>query len=161
MTIYEGEAGLVSEMREYHQLRQTFGNAKGSIDLTGWLRAEAKAIVEKTDPECAKAALGHCDRLHEMFVSAAAGASLFESVEELQRATPAEPVLRSSKRPRASSSRVMRREAERMSACGGRAPAPVDLVHPGDRVADLPARAKTRPTRQARRKHSRPRTATA
>ena len=32
VTIYEDEAGLVSEMREYHRLRQTFGNAEGSVD---------------------------------------------------------------------------------------------------------------------------------
>ena len=85
VTIYEDEAGLVSEMRGYHQLRQTFGNAEGSIDLTGWLRAEAKAIVDKTDPDCTTAALDHCDRLREMFASAADGTSILESVDELQR----------------------------------------------------------------------------
>ena len=85
VTIYEDEAGLVSEMREYHQLRQTFGNAEGSIDLSGWSRAEAKAIVDKTDPDCAKAALDHCDRLREMFASAAEGTSILESVAELER----------------------------------------------------------------------------
>ena len=85
VTIYEDEAGLVSEMREYHQLRQTFGNAEGSIDLAAWCRAEAKAIVDKTDPDCTKAALGHCDRLREIFAGAAEGTSITESVDELVR----------------------------------------------------------------------------
>ena len=44
VTIYEDEAGLVSEMREYHRLRQTFGNPEGSVDFAAWSRAEAAAI---------------------------------------------------------------------------------------------------------------------
>ena len=85
VTIYEDEAGLVSEMREYHQLRQTFGNAEGSVDLTGWSLAEAAAIVDTTDPDGTKAALGHCDRLREIFAGAAEGTSITESVDELAR----------------------------------------------------------------------------
>ena len=85
VTIYEDEAGLLSEMREYHQLRQTFGNAEGSVDLARWSRAEAKAIVDKTDPDCMKATLGHCNRLCEMFAGATDGTSATESVDELAR----------------------------------------------------------------------------
>ncbi len=85
VTLYEDEAGLVSEMREYHLLRQTFGNEEGSIDLAAWCRAEAKAIVDRTDPDCTKAALGHCDRLREIFAGAAEGTSIIESVDELAR----------------------------------------------------------------------------
>jgi hypothetical protein len=85
VTIYEDEAGLVSEMREYHQLRQTFGNAEGSVDLAAWSRAEAQAIVDTTDPDCMKTALGHCNRLCEMFASAADGASISESLDDLAR----------------------------------------------------------------------------
>ena len=85
VTIYEDEAGLVSEMREYHQLRQTFGNAEGSVDLAAWSRAEAAAIVDTTDPDGTKAALGHCDRLREIFAGAAEGTSITESVDELAR----------------------------------------------------------------------------
>ena len=79
VTIYEDETQLVSELREYHQLRKTHGNAKGSVDLAGWLRAEAKAIVDKTDPHYRQAALEHCDRLRAMFASAA------ESVDDWAR----------------------------------------------------------------------------
>ena len=85
VTIYEDEAGLVSEMREYHQLRQTFGNAEGSVDLAAWSRAEAAAIVDTTDPDGTKAALGHCDRLRAIFAGAAGGTSITESVDELAR----------------------------------------------------------------------------
>ena len=65
VTIYEDETQLVSELREYHQLRKTYGNAKGSVDLAGWLRAEAEAIVDKTDPHFRQAALEHCDSAAE------------------------------------------------------------------------------------------------
>ena len=85
VTIYEDEAGLVSEMREYHQLRQTLGNAEGSVDLAAWSRAEAAAIVDTIDPDGTKAALGHCDRLREIFAGAAEGTSTTESVDELAR----------------------------------------------------------------------------
>ena len=85
VTIYEDEAGLVSEMREYHRLRQTFGNAEGSVDLAAWSRAEAAAIVDTIDPDGTKAALGHCDRLREIFAGAAEGTSTTESVDELAR----------------------------------------------------------------------------
>ena len=70
---------LVSELREYHQLRKTYGNAKGSVDLAGWLRAEAEAIVDKTGPHYRQAALEHCDRLRAMLASAA------ESVDDWAR----------------------------------------------------------------------------
>ena len=112
VTIYEDEAGLVSEMREYHRLRQTFGNANGSIDLTGWSRVEAKAIIDKTDPECTKAALAHCDRLQEMFASAADGRSLLESVDELQRKL-LQAALVKFEAPASIVEPGMRREAER------------------------------------------------
>ncbi len=85
VTIYEDEAGLLSEMREYHQLRQTFGNAEGSVDLAGWSRAAASDIVDRTDPDGMKAALGHCDRLREIFAGAADGTSTTEPVGELAR----------------------------------------------------------------------------
>ena len=85
VTIYEDEAQLVSEMREYHQLRKTYGNAEGSVDLAGWLRAQAEAIVEKADPHYREAALEHCDRLRAMFASAADGTSILESVDDLAR----------------------------------------------------------------------------
>ena len=80
VTIYKDETQLVSELREYHQLRKTYGNAKGSVDLAGWLRAEAEAIVDKTDPHYRQAALEHCDGLRAMFASAA------ESVDDWTRA---------------------------------------------------------------------------
>jgi hypothetical protein len=85
VTIYEDEAGLVSEMREYHQLRQTFGNAEGSVDLAAWSRSEAAAIVDTIDPDGTKAALGRCDRLREILAGAAEGTSITESVDELAR----------------------------------------------------------------------------
>lgn len=86
VTMYEDDAGLVSEMREYHQLRRAYGNADGSVDLAGWSRAKANAIVDMIDPDCMKATLGHCDRLCEMFAGAATdGTSATESVHELAR----------------------------------------------------------------------------
>ena len=85
VTIYEDEAGVLSEMREYHQLRQTFGNAEGSVDLAAWSRAEAAAMVDTIDPDGTKAALGHCDQLREIFAGAAEGTSIAESVDELAR----------------------------------------------------------------------------
>ena len=85
VTIYQDEAQLVSEMREYHQLRQTYGNAEGSVDLRRWSRAEAEAIVDKADPHYRQAALEHCNRLRDMFSSAADGTSISESVDELAR----------------------------------------------------------------------------
>ena len=112
VTLYEDEAGLVSEMREYHLLRQTFGNAKGSIDLTEWSRAEAKAIIDKTDPDCTKAALDHCDRLRDMFVNAADGTSILESVDELQREV-LQAALEKFQAPASIVEAGMRREAER------------------------------------------------
>ena len=85
VTVYEDEAGLVSEMREYHQLRQTFGTEEGSIDLSGWSRAAAAAIVETIHPDGTEAVLGHCDRLREIFAAAAEGTSITESVDEPAR----------------------------------------------------------------------------
>ena len=85
VTIYEDEAGLVSELREYHQLRQNLGNPDGSVDLDGWVRAEATAIIDMTDPDGTKAALKRCDQLREKFAGAD-GASITESVDELAKA---------------------------------------------------------------------------
>ena len=84
VTMYEDDAGLVSEMREYHQLRRTHGNADGSVDLAGWSRAKAKRIVDMAGPDCMKSALGHCDRLCEI-AGAAEGTSITESVDEHTR----------------------------------------------------------------------------
>ena len=86
VTIYEDEAGLVSEMRDYHKLRQTFGNPNGTVDLGGWLRAEAAAVIRMTDPDGTKAALKRCDQLREGFAGSD-GASITESVDELVQAT--------------------------------------------------------------------------
>ena len=86
VTIYEDEAELVSELRKYHQLRQTFANPDGSVDLNGWVRAEAATIVDMTDPEDTKVALKRCDQLREQFAGAD-GASITESVDELVKAT--------------------------------------------------------------------------
>ena len=85
VTLYEDEARLASEMREYHQLRKTFGNAEGSVDLAGWARAEAKAIVNKADPHYRQAALQYCERLRAMFASAADGTSIIKAVDDLTR----------------------------------------------------------------------------
>ena len=85
VTLYQDDAGLVSEMREYHQLRRTYGNADGSVDLAGWSRAKAKGIVDMAGPDCTKSALGLCDRLCEMFAGAAEGTSITESVDDLAR----------------------------------------------------------------------------
>ena len=84
VTMYEDAAGLVSEMREYHQLRRAYGNADGSVDLAGWSRAKAKGIVDMAGPDCMKSALGHCDRLCEI-AGAAEGTSITDSVDELTR----------------------------------------------------------------------------
>ena len=86
VTIYEDEAGLVSEMREYHELRQTFGEPDGAVDLSEWVRAEAAAVVRMTDPDGTKAALRRCDQLREKFAGAD-GASITASVDELVEAT--------------------------------------------------------------------------
>ncbi|MYN68338.1 MAG: DUF3696 domain-containing protein [Acidobacteria bacterium] len=81
VTIYEDEAELVSEMREYHQLRQTFGHPDGSVDLAGWVRLEAATIIDMLDPDGPKAALKRCDQLREQFAGAN-GASITESVDK-------------------------------------------------------------------------------
>ena len=85
VTIYEEDAQLISAIREYHQLRKTYGNAEGSVDLTEWARAKAEAIVAKAGPHYRQAALEHCDRLRTMFANAADGASISESVDDLAR----------------------------------------------------------------------------
>ena len=86
VTIYEDEAGLVSEMREYHKLRQTFGEPDGAVDLGGWVRAEAAAVIRMTDPDGTKAALKRCDQLREKFAGAD-GASITASVDKLVETT--------------------------------------------------------------------------
>ena len=85
VTIYEDETQLVSEMREYHLLQKTYGNAEGSVDLAGWSRAKAEAIVDEADPHYRQAALEHCDRLRAMFARAADGTSISESMDDLDR----------------------------------------------------------------------------
>ena len=112
VTIYEDEAELVSELRKYHQLRQTFGTEEGSIDLSGWSRAEAETIADKIDPDCTKAALDHCDRLREMLANAADGTSLLESVDE-QKLDLLQPALEKLQAPASIIEPGMRREAER------------------------------------------------
>ena len=113
VTIYEDEAGLVSEMREYHRLRQTFGNAEGSVDLAAWSRAEAAAIVDTIDPDGTKAALGHCDRLREIFAGAAEGTSTTESVDELAREVLQDTIEKFEAPDSIDIKPGMRREAER------------------------------------------------
>ena len=85
VTIYEDEAELVTELRKYHQLRETFENPDGSVDLDGWVRTEAAAIIDMTDPDGTKAALKRCDQLREKFAGADR-ASITESVDELVKA---------------------------------------------------------------------------
>ena len=113
VTIYEDEAELVSEMREYHQLRQTFGNGEGSIDLAAWSRAEAAAIVDTIDPDGTKAALGHCDRLREIFADAAEGTSITESVNELAHEVLQDTIEKFEAPESIDIKRGIRREAER------------------------------------------------
>lgn len=114
VTMYEDDAGLVSEMREYHQLRRTYGNADGSVDLAGWSRAEANAIVDMTDPDCMKATLGHCDRLCDMFAGAATdGTSATESVDELARKVLQDAIEKFETRESIDIKPGIRREAER------------------------------------------------
>ena len=113
MTVYEDEAGLVSEMREYHQLQQTFGNAEGSVDLSAWSRAEAAAIVETMDPDCTKAALRHCDRLREVFAGAVKGTSKAESVNALAREVILDAIEKFEAPESIDIKPGMRREAER------------------------------------------------
>ena len=113
VTIYEDEAGLVSEMREYHRLRQTFGNAEGSVDLAAWSRAEAAAIVDTIDPDGTKAALGHCDRLREIFAGAAEGTSTTESGDELAREVLQDTIEKFEAPDSIDVKPGMRREAER------------------------------------------------
>ena len=114
VTMYEDDAGLVSEMREYHQLRRTYGNADGSVDLAGWSRAKANAIVDMADPDCMKATLGHCDRLCEMFAGAATdGTSATESVDEPARTVLQDAIEKFEARENVDIKPGIRREAER------------------------------------------------
>ena len=83
--IYEDEAQLIPELRKYHELRKTFGNAHGSVNLAGWARAEAEAIVDKIYPHYRQAALDRCDRLRTMFAKAPDGPSILDLVDELDR----------------------------------------------------------------------------
>ena len=92
VTIYEEDTQFVSAIREYHQLRQTHGNAEGSVDLARWARSAAEAIVDKAGPDYKQAALEHCDRLRAIFSGAAAGTPVngllrnaVRGLEELER----------------------------------------------------------------------------
>ena len=114
VTMYEDDAGLVSEMREYHQLRRTHGNADGSVDLAGWSRAKANAIVDMTDPDCMKATLGHCERLCEMFAGDATDeTSAIESVDEPARTVLQDAIEKFEARESIDIKPGIRREAER------------------------------------------------
>ena len=45
VTIDKSTAPLASTMREYHQLREAFGNVAGSVDLDRWAHTQAENIV--------------------------------------------------------------------------------------------------------------------
>ena len=114
VTMYEDDAGLVSEMREYHELRRRYGNADGSADLAGWSRAKAKGIVDMAGPDCMKTALDLCDRLREMFAGAATdGTSATESMDELARNVLQDAIKKFEARESIDIKPGIRREAER------------------------------------------------
>ena len=113
VTIYEEDAQLISAIREYHQLRKTYGNAEGSVNLAEWVRAKAEAIVAKAGPHYRQAALEHCDRLRTMFANATDGASIPESVDDLARGVLQTALEKFEIRESIDAKPGIRREAER------------------------------------------------
>ena len=85
VTIYEEDAQLISTIREYEQLRKTYGNAEGSIDLSEWARAKSKTIVDQAGLHDRQTALAHCDRLRAKSARIANGTPTRESADDLTR----------------------------------------------------------------------------
>ena len=66
LKIVEGDAQLVSSMREYHQLQERFGNAGGAVDLDAWVRQQAENVVGSVD-SAIRAAAGECRQISGRF----------------------------------------------------------------------------------------------
>ena len=72
LKIVEGEAQLISSMREYRQLRARFGNAEGAVDLNRWVRRQAESVVRSLD-SAIHVVTANCRRIRERFAEVAGG----------------------------------------------------------------------------------------
>ncbi len=72
LKIVEGEAQLISAMREYRQLRERFGNAEGAVDLNRWVRRQAENVVGSV-ASAIHVVTENCRRIRGQFAEVAGG----------------------------------------------------------------------------------------
>ena len=82
VTVQEDDGQLVPTLREYHRLRDQFGNAAGSVDLDRWVRKQADEIITGVKNEI-DLATRTCREIRE-HLARIAGADYFDA--EVQEA---------------------------------------------------------------------------
>ena len=82
LTIREEDAELVPRLREYHRLREQFGNTEGSVNLNQWAQEQAKHIVVDVKQQI-HVATRACSEIRKQFARVV-GADYFD--EEIQEA---------------------------------------------------------------------------
>lgn len=81
VTIQEEDVQLVPALREYHRLREQFGNTAGSVDLDQWARKRADDITAGVKEEIDRATRT-CREIREQFTGVAGADYFDEEVEE-------------------------------------------------------------------------------
>ena len=87
LTIAEEEAELIPELREYHRLRERFGNTEGRADLGQWVREQAKKIAAdvKEGAFPISRSRAHTHRRHGHPLQTVPSAGLIERPQEKNR----------------------------------------------------------------------------
>ena len=72
LQIVEGDGQLFSAIREYHRLRERFGDAGGAVDLDRWVRQQAATVVEDFGG-AVRTATEKCHEIRERFAEVTGG----------------------------------------------------------------------------------------
>ena len=92
LQIAEGDSQLFPAIREYHRLRERFGNGEGAVDLDGWARQQAANVVDDFGG-AVRAATGKCHEIRKRFAEVTEGGrSDYFHVEVQEAAEGAEMV---------------------------------------------------------------------
>lgn len=84
VTIDEENARLASTMREYHQLREMFGSAEGTVALDRWVQKQAEDVGADVE-HAARVTMRRCRDIREGFAGVTGSDYFDEEVEEARQ----------------------------------------------------------------------------
>ena len=84
VTIDEENARLASTMREYHQLRKTFGSPEGRVDLDRWVQKQAEDVGADVE-RATRVTMRRCREIRERFAGVTGGDYFDEEMQEARQ----------------------------------------------------------------------------